>query len=266
MPRIPILWLSGAIPGVNLVHLPLPHYNEPTGRIYESMTNENSVAGHVAQKLVVTKVAEADFPTLSGHFRILGFRLISGEIEENAVVLMKGTPEEGAVPLVRIHSQCLTGEVFGSLRCDCRDQLDIALARIGSSLYGFIIYEEKEGRGIGLMNKLQAYELQDQGVDTIEANEQLGFEADLRDYKLPTAILQYFRVSAVRLLSNNPDKLRALEKAGISIVERISIEAMPHQAREHYLRTKRERMGHLIKETFDETPPAGPCPEHPSRH
>ncbi len=230
------------------------------------MADKNPIADHVARKLVVTKVAEADFPTVSGDFRILGFRLISGETEENAVVLMKGTPEEGAVPLVRIHSQCLTGDVFGSLRCDCRDQLNIALARIGSSPYGFIIYEEKEGRGIGLMNKLQAYELQDQGVDTIEANEQLGFEADLRDYKLPAAILQYFGVAAVRLLSNNPDKLRALEEAGISIAERISIEAMPHQARERYLQTKRERMGHLIEETTDEMPPSGPGPKHPPRY
>jgi GTP cyclohydrolase II len=163
------------------------------------------------------------------------------------VVLLRGEPKPGKIPLVRIHSQCLTGDVFGSLRCDCRDQLEMALAQVGASDYGFIIYEEKEGRGIGLMNKLQAYQLQDEGIDTVEANRQLGFEADLRNYLLPAQILRYYQVSAVRLLSNNPEKLRALEEQGIAIAERVPIEAPPHQARERYLRVKREKMRHLLK-------------------
>lgn len=197
---------------------------------------------------VVSKVAEADFPSVFGHFRICGFRLEDERGIEEAVVLLKGTPAPGKVPLLRIHSQCLTGDVFASLRCDCREQLEMALAQVGGSDYGLIIYEEKEGRGIGLMNKLQAYALQDEGLDTIEANVRLGFEADLRDYRLPVGILRYYGIAAVRMLSNNPEKLRALEESGIAIKERVPIEAAPHQARKKYLRTKREKMGHKISE------------------
>ncbi|MBI4465662.1 MAG: GTP cyclohydrolase II, partial [Acidobacteria bacterium] len=158
--------------------------------------------------VAVEKIAEADFPSRFGHFRVCGFRLVDGEVPETAVVLIKGDPQPGQVPLVRIHSQCLTGDVFASLRCDCREQLEIALKQVGASDYGFIIYEDQEGRGIGLMNKLLAYQLQDQGVDTVEANRRLGYEADLRSYRLAVGILQYYQVRAVRLLSNNPEKLR----------------------------------------------------------
>ena len=205
-----------------------------------------SAVEHPAVPAAIQKVAEADFPTRHGHFRICGFQLTNGNAPEAAVVLLKGEPRPGSVPLVRIHSQCMTGDVFGSLRCDCRDQLELALSQVGAADYGFIIYEEKEGRGIGLMNKLQAYELQDQGVDTVEANRRLGFEADLRDYTLPAAILHYYGVTAVRLLSNNPEKIRALESAGIAVQERLSIEGAPNQASARYLKTKKEKMGHLF--------------------
>src|SRR3972149_3811486 len=161
----------------------------------------------VAPAVAVEKIAEADFPSCFGHFRICGFRLANGGVPETAVVLVKGEPQAGKAPLVRIHSQCLTGDVFASLRCDCREQLEIALTQVGAADYGFVIYEDQEGRGIGLMNKLLAYQLQDQGVDTVEANRQLGYEADLRRYTLAAGILQYYQVRSVRLLSNNPDKL-----------------------------------------------------------
>ncbi|MBI3895146.1 MAG: GTP cyclohydrolase II [Acidobacteria bacterium] len=195
-------------------------------------------------RIPVEKVAEADFPSRFGHFRICGFRLLDEAAPEVAVVLVKGEPLPGKIPLVRIHSQCLTGDVFGSFRCDCREQLEMALTQIGASEYGFLIYEQQEGRGIGLLNKLRAYALQDQGMDTVEANRELGYEADLRHYSLAAGILQYYQVGALRLLSNNPEKLRALEAAGISVPERIPIAANPQPGTARYLKTKREKMGH----------------------
>ena len=201
----------------------------------------------VAPAVAVEKIAEADFPSRFGHFRICGFRLANGGVPETAVVLIKGDPQTGRTPLVRIHSQCLTGDVFASLRCDCREQLEIALTQVGAADYGFVIYEDQEGRGIGLMNKLLAYQLQDHGVDTVEANRQLGYEADLRRYTLAAGILQYYQVRAVRLLSNNPEKLRALESCGITIEERVPIVAAPHKASARYLKTKRDKLGHLFE-------------------
>src|SRR6476469_4922365 len=167
------------------------------------------------------KVAEADFPSEFGFFRIFGFRGHRGERTEEAVVLRMGDIEGGEPPLVRIHSQCLTGDVFHSLRCDCRAQLEIALETIAGFGRGLLIYEHQEGRGIGLLNKLRAYELQDHGADTVEANERLGFESDLRSYVLPGAILRHFGLQRIRLLSNNPEKVEAVEKAGVSVVERV---------------------------------------------
>ena len=168
----------------------------------------------------LTQAAEASFPTEYGAFRIFGFEAGGDE----AAVLVMGdvtSNSAGGPPLLRIHSQCLTGDVFHSLRCDCRAQLEIALEEIGRAGRGLIIYELKEGRGIGLMNKLRAYELQDQGADTVEANRQLGFEDDLRDYSLPGAILRHLGITSVRLLSNNPEKVKALEAAGIEVAERV---------------------------------------------
>jgi GTP cyclohydrolase II len=193
------------------------------------------------------KVAEANFPTQFGAFRIYGFEARPAGRFEEAVALKMGGLESGEPPLVRIHSQCLTGDVFHSLRCDCRAQLEIALAAIAQEGRGLLIYELQEGRGIGLLNKLRAYELQDRGADTVEANQQLGFESDLRSYDLPGAILQYFQLRAVRLMSNNPEKVDAVERAGIAVVERVPCIADAVDSREAYLRTKKEKMGHLLE-------------------
>ncbi len=195
------------------------------------------------------QLASADFPTRWGQFRIHGFGLEpdDGGKPEEAVALVMGDVHSSAA-LVRIHSQCLTGDVFGSLRCDCRQQLELALALIASEGAGILIYEQQEGRGIGLMPKLQAYELQDSGLDTVEANERLGFKADQREFALPAEILKSLGVGKVRLLSNNPDKVAALERAGIQVVERVpcEVDASPHA--QEYLKTKREKMGHLLRE------------------
>ncbi|MBM3765179.1 MAG: GTP cyclohydrolase II [Acidobacteria bacterium] len=193
----------------------------------------------------LVKKAEAEFPTRFGTFRIYGFVGEWDDRSEEAVVLRMGSLE-GEPPLVRIHSQCLTGDVFHSLRCDCRAQLELALERIGEDGRGLLIYEHQEGRGIGIMNKLRAYELQDSGADTIEANLALGFEADLRSYELPVAIMQYFNLQSVRFLSNNPDKIAALERAGVRVAERVPALVEPQAHAEEYMRTKKEKMGHLL--------------------
>jgi GTP cyclohydrolase II len=200
----------------------------------------------------VKQVAAANFPTRWGDFRIYGFE---GSFQapsdgvalekEEAVALVMGDIHS-APPLVRIHSQCLTGDVFGSMRCDCRQQLELALSLIAEAGAGILIYEQQEGRGIGLMAKLQAYELQDRGLDTIEANEELGYDSDYRQYKLPAEMLKQLGVSAARLISNNPEKVAALENAGIQVVERVPAEVEPYEHAERYLQTKKDRMGHLF--------------------
>ncbi|HEY6249108.1 MAG TPA: GTP cyclohydrolase II [Candidatus Angelobacter sp.] len=195
----------------------------------------------------VHKRAEADFPTRWGQFRILGFDGHVGEDRraESAVALVMGDLQS-APPLVRIHSQCLTGDVFGSTRCDCRQQLEMALSLIAQAGAGILVYELQEGRGIGLMPKLQAYELQDNGLDTVQANEQLGFKADHREFQLPSEILKALGVKEVRLLSNNPQKVAALEQSGIKVVERVPCEVEATAASERYLNTKKEKLGHLF--------------------
>jgi GTP cyclohydrolase II len=203
----------------------------------------------------VRKIAEADFPTRWGNFRILGFegarnRALPGcdpeRTVEDLVALVMGDIY-AAPPLVRIHSQCLTGDVFGSLRCDCRLQLEMALSKIAQEGAGILLYEQQEGRGIGLMAKLKAYELQDQGLDTVQANEKLGFAADCRDYDLAAEALKLLQVSSVRLMTNNPDKVAALEAAGIRVTERVSAEVETLESFERYLRTKQEKMGHILE-------------------
>ena len=195
----------------------------------------------------LVKAAEADFPTEFGHFRISGFegQGANGSVEE-FVALSMGDLADGRPVLARIHSQCLTGDVFHSLRCDCRTQLELAIKRVAIEGRGLIIYEPKEGRGIGLINKLRAYALQDAGADTVEANETLGFEADLRDYELAGEIFHQFGIKQVRLMSNNPKKIEALERTGLKVVERVPIVAPQRATTDDYLRTKREKMGHLI--------------------
>ncbi|HZP22617.1 MAG TPA: GTP cyclohydrolase II [Terriglobales bacterium] len=216
---------------------------------------------------LVKKVAEANFPTRWGRFRIHGFEAQCADArtaqsekqngngcdgracaeKEDAVALVMGDIHSRP-PLVRIHSQCLTGDVFGSMRCDCRQQLELALSMITAAGAGILIYEQQEGRGIGLMAKLQAYELQDRGLDTVEANVKLGYDNDYREYKLPAEMLRQLGVKQVRLISNNPEKVAALEKAGIEVVERVSAEVEPYEHSENYLRTKKEKMGHLFSE------------------
>ena len=193
----------------------------------------------------IQQAASADFPTRWGKFRIFGFHGTFDGRREEGVALVMGDVHSSP-PLVRIHSQCLTGDVFGSLRCDCRQQLEMALAMIAEQSAGILIYEQQEGRGIGLMAKLKAYELQDQGLDTVEANERLGYKADQREFALPAQILKALKVAQVRLLSNNPDKVAALERGGIGVVERVPCEVSPSEHSEEYLKTKKEKLGHLF--------------------
>lgn len=204
---------------------------------------------YVSTSSSINKIAEASFPTRWGTFRILGYEGHFGNEgerrKETVVALVMGDIHRSA-PLVRIHSQCLTGDVFGSLRCDCRQQLEMALAMIAAAGTGVLVYEEQEGRGIGLMAKLQAYELQDKGFDTVEANEKLGYKPDCRQYSLPVEVLKALGLTEVRLLSNNPDKVRAVEDIGIKVVERVPCEVAPQKFTERYLTTKRQKMGHLL--------------------
>jgi GTP cyclohydrolase II len=206
----------------------------------------------------VRKIAEADLPTRWGDFRILGFEGQFSELRacgpngelpdtkaEEIVALVMGDIHSRPA-LVRVHSQCMTGDVFGSVRCDCRLQLELALSKIAEEGAGILLYEQQEGRGIGLMAKLKAYALQDHGLDTVEANVKLGYAADCREYELPVAVLKQLGVKQVRLMTNNPEKVAAVEAAGIVVAERISAEVEPLDTFERYLRTKHEKMGHIF--------------------
>jgi GTP cyclohydrolase II len=195
----------------------------------------------------LVRVASTRLPTTFGVFDLIGFEranMDKGETE-SALLLMLGDPKN-RTPLLRVHSQCFTGEVLGSLRCDCRGQLELAMSAIADEGSGLVIYEHQEGRGIGLMAKLRAYALQDQGLDTIEANEALGFNADYRDFSLAVAILHDIGVDRVRLMSNNPEKVEALTKGGIEVIELIACEAPPSPYALPYLRTKKRKMGHSL--------------------
>jgi 3,4-dihydroxy 2-butanone 4-phosphate synthase/GTP cyclohydrolase II len=196
------------------------------------------------QELSVERVAEARLPTDVGDFRIAGYR--SRGSGEEFVVLFKGELRREVPTLVRIHSQCLTGDVFGSTKCDCGPQLKLAMELIEEEGRGAIVYQQQEGRGIGIINKIRAYALQDEGADTVEANERLGFAVDLREYRQCAEVLFDMGLCQVRVLSNNPLKIRALEEAGLVVVERVSIEVETPESAAHYLRTKKEKMGHLL--------------------
>src|SRR5215469_13112169 len=196
-----------------------------------------------AKGSVIRIVARAKLPTRYGPFEILG---VEGQGEkENAVALVHG-PIRSQTPLVRIHSQCLTGDVLASERCDCRAQLEFSLRRIAAAPAGILLYLPQEGRGIGLMNKLRAYELQDRGMDTVEANEELGFAADSRDYGFSAEALRLLGVKKVRLLSNNPDKVQQLENSGIHVAERVPCRPRTSRLSRAYMETKRTKLGHLL--------------------
>ena len=193
----------------------------------------------------VRRVAHATLPTRYGLFTIHGFE---GRVpHEEAVALVRGNLKSKPAPLVRVHSQCLTGDVLASLRCDCRAQLELSLQQIGRAPSGILIYLPQEGRGIGLMNKLRAYQLQDGGMDTVEANETLGFAADSRDYELSARILKELGANKIRLLSNNPEKVRQIEKFGVRVVERLPCQPRIGKNSRAYLKTKKSKMGHLLQ-------------------
>jgi 3,4-dihydroxy 2-butanone 4-phosphate synthase / GTP cyclohydrolase II len=193
---------------------------------------------------LVHVIAQANFPTRFGHFELYVFK--SDVDEHHHVALVKGNVRTEESVLVRVHSQCLTGDVFGSLRCDCGEQLDLALRQIEKDGRGVFLYMRQEGRGIGLANKILAYAIQDTGKDTVEANEALGYKADLRDYGIGAQILWELGVRKIRLLTNNPKKIIGLEGYGLQVVKRVPVEIKPNAVNTFYLETKRDKMGHLI--------------------
>jgi GTP cyclohydrolase II len=197
-----------------------------------------------SRAISVERVDSAKLPTKRGDFMIAGYRSLTSD--EEFVVLYKGEMDGDVPTLVRIHSQCLTGDVFGSIKCDCGPQLHKTMEMIEAEGRGAIVYQQQEGRGIGIINKIRAYALQDAGADTVEANERLGFEVDAREYQQCAEILFDLGLCKVKVISNNPDKLAALERAGLRIVERVPIEVQAEQPAAHYMRTKKEKMGHIL--------------------
>ena|SRR5579862_2257839 len=200
--------------------------------------------------MTLKQIAEVKFPTRWAVFHLLAFEALranetSGKMRNETVLALVLGDIQSEPPLVRIHSQCLTGEVFHSLRCDCRDQLELALSEIARRGSGVVLYEQQEGRGIGLAEKLRAYELQDRGLDTIEANRRLGHPIDMRDYALPIEVLRFLKIRSLRLMSNNPDKIDAVKAAGIKIVERIAADTTISPYAVAYVETKRQKLGHL---------------------
>ncbi len=220
----------------------LEKYAEKHG--LKMVTIANLIAYRRQKDIYVRRAAESTLPTEHGEFRLVGYEnTLSGE---HHVALVKGEIYEGADILVRVHSECLTGDAFGSKRCDCGEQLDNAMRRIQQEDTGVLLYMRQEGRGIGLINKIKAYHLQDGGLDTVEANEALGFPADMRDYGIGAQILRDLGVRRIRLLTNNPKKIRGLAGYGLEIVERLPLQTDGNIKNKRYLKTKRDRLGHLI--------------------
>lgn len=205
----------------------------------------NNHCPHEDSSITVEKVATANLPTQIGEFKIAGYRSLTSS--EEFVALYKGEMDAGVPTLVRVHSQCLTGDVFGSIKCDCGPQLRKAMELIETEGRGAIVYQQQEGRGIGIINKIRAYALQDEGADTVEANEKLGFEVDAREYQQCAEVLFDLGLCKVKVMSNNPDKIHALEEAGLQVVERVPIEVVSKEPAAHYLKTKKEKLGHLLE-------------------
>ena len=227
MARVPHLEAFGRAHGIRMITI--------TDLIQYRMTNQR----------LVRKIAEANLPTTYGAFRIHAFESLIDQQHNVALVMGEIEPQEDV--LVRVHSQCLTGDIFHSSRCDCGDQLDKALEIISAAGKGVLLYLGQEGRGIGLVHKIMAYQLQDQGKDTVEANEALGFKADQRDYGIGAQILVELGVRRMRLMTNNPRKFVGLEGYGLEIVERVPLEVAPSEASRRYLKTKKEKLGHLLR-------------------
>jgi len=213
------------------------------------ITDSSSDCPWSTRTITVERVATAKLPTKRGYFQIAGYRSLTSD--EEFVVLYKGEMDGDVPTLVRIHSQCLTGDVFGSIKCDCGPQLHKTMEMIEAEGRGAIVYQQQEGRGIGIINKIRAYALQDGGADTVEANEELGFEVDAREYQQCAEILFDLGLCKVKVISNNPDKLAALERAGLRIVERVPIEVQAEQPAAHYLKIKKEKMGHILSAPGD---------------
>jgi GTP cyclohydrolase II len=208
------------------------------------MTQKSKPKKNVTPRGAIELVAQAALPTRYGRFTIYGFK---GNGSNEAVALVRGKISGATAPLVRVHSQCLTGDVLTSQRCDCRAQLELSLKKISQAGSGVLLYLPQEGRGIGLMNKLRAYQLQDRGMDTVEANETLGFAADARDYDFSAQILKKLGAKKIRLLSNNPEKVRQLEQSGIKVTQRVPCQPRVSKISRAYLQTKKKKMGHLLK-------------------